>query len=77
MSTRGGDRAQGLGLDGVAGCRDGDDNIVVSTDYPHSDSTWPESKKVGQKLMGNLPDDVVRKLVRGNAIEMLQLPFAP
>ena len=29
------------------------------------------------KLMGNLPEDVVRKLVRGNAIEMLQLPFEP
>ena len=29
------------------------------------------------ELMGHLDDDTVRKLVRGNAIRMLQLPFAP
>ena len=28
---------------------------------------------MGQKLMGNLPTDVIHKLVRGNAIKMLQL----
>ena len=33
--------------------------------------------EVGQKLMGHLDDDTVRKLVRGNAIRMLDLPFAP
>jgi hypothetical protein len=32
---------------------------------------------VAQKLMGHLDDDVVRKLVRGNAIRMLNLPFEP
>jgi predicted TIM-barrel fold metal-dependent hydrolase len=55
----------------------GEDNICFETDYPHSDSTWPKSGEVGQKLMGNLPEDVVRKLVRGNAIEMLGLDFEP
>jgi hypothetical protein len=52
-------------------------NICFETDYPHSDSTWPHSKETAQKLMGHLPGDVVRKLVRGNAIEMLGLPFEP
>jgi hypothetical protein len=32
---------------------------------------------VAEKMMRDLPDDVVRKLVRGNAIEMLQLDFEP
>ena len=32
---------------------------------------------MGQKLMGHLPDDVINKLVRGNAIRMLSLPFQP
>ncbi|HEU5151037.1 MAG TPA: amidohydrolase family protein [Iamia sp.] len=63
------------GLENIEKC--GIDNICFETDYPHSDSTWPKSREVGEKLMGNLPTDVVRKLVRGNAIEMLQLPFAP
>ena len=63
------------GLENIEKC--GVDNICFETDYPHSDSTWPHSKETGMKLMGNLPTDVVRKLVRGNAIELLQLPFEP
>ena len=63
------------GLENIEKC--GVDNICFETDYPHSDSTWPKSREVGEKLMGNLPTDVVRKLVRGNAIDMLQLPFEP
>ncbi|WP_436795251.1 amidohydrolase family protein [Actinospongicola halichondriae] len=53
--------------------RVGVSNITFETDYPHSDSTWPHTKEVAEKLMGHLPDDVIRKLVRGNAIEMLGL----
>ncbi len=52
-------------------------NAVFETDYPHSDSTWPHTKEVAEKLMGHLPDDVVRKLVRGNAIELLGLDLEP
>jgi predicted TIM-barrel fold metal-dependent hydrolase len=51
----------------------GIDNTTFETDYPHTDSTWPETKKVAQELMAGLPDDVVYKLVRGNAIRMLEL----
>ena len=51
----------------------GVDNTTFETDYPHTDSTWPHTKKVAQELMGGLPDDVVYKLVRGNAIRMLDL----
>ena len=63
------------GLENIEKC--GIDNICFETDYPHSDSTWPHSKDTALKLMGNLPEDVVRKLVRGNAIEMLGLDFEP
>jgi predicted TIM-barrel fold metal-dependent hydrolase len=57
--------------------RVGVSNVTFETDYPHSDSTWPHTKEVAQKLMGHLPDDVIRKLVRGNAIEMLGLDLEP
>ena len=53
--------------------RVGVDNITFETDYPHTDSTWPDSKQVAQDLMGHLPDDVVYKILRGNAIKMLSL----
>ena len=48
---------------------------LFETDYPHSDSTWPHTARSAQKLMGHLADDTIRKLVRGNAIGMLDLPF--
>jgi len=51
----------------------GVDNTTFETDYPHTDSTWPHTKQVAEELMGDLPDDVVYKLVRGNAIRMLEL----
>jgi predicted TIM-barrel fold metal-dependent hydrolase len=51
----------------------GVDNVMFEVDYPHSDSTWPDSKAVALELMGDLPADVVRKLVRGNAISLLGL----
>ena len=59
------------GLESLA--RGGVDNITFETDYPHSDSTWPHSLEMAEKQMGHLPTDVVRKIVRGNAIKMLDL----
>ena len=61
------------GLENIEKC--GVDNICFETDYPHSDSTWPHTLDVGKKLMGDLPQDVIYKLVRGNAIKMLDLDF--
>ncbi len=63
------------GLDNLEKCGIG--NICFETDYPHSDSTWPHSRDTAEKLMGHLPPDVIRKLVRGNAIEMLGLDLTP
>ena len=63
------------GLDNIE--RVGVDNVCFETDYPHSDSTWPVSKEVAQKQMGHLPADIRRKLVRGNAINLLSLDFEP
>jgi predicted TIM-barrel fold metal-dependent hydrolase len=54
----------------------GVDNVTFETDYPHSDSTWPHSKKVAEEIMADLNDEQVHKIVRGNAIRMLRLDFA-
>ena len=51
----------------------GVDNVTFETDYPHTDSTWPDTKQVAEKMMADLSDDVVYKIVRGNAIRMLEL----
>ncbi|MSY79667.1 MAG: amidohydrolase family protein [Actinobacteria bacterium] len=59
------------GLDSIE--KVGVNNITFETDYPHTDTTWPNSQAVAQKMMGHLPKDVQYKVLRGNAIRMLSL----
>ncbi|MEZ5381192.1 MAG: amidohydrolase family protein [Microthrixaceae bacterium] len=51
----------------------GEDNITFETDYPHTDSTWPNSAAVAQDLVGHLTAEQQYKILRGNAIRMLSL----
>ena len=51
----------------------GIDNVTAETDYPHSDSTWPDTKEVMTKLTADLSDEETTKVLRGNAIGLLQL----
>src|SRR6476660_2598045 len=51
----------------------GENNVTFETDYPHSDSTWPHTKKVAEELMKDLTQDQVNKICRNNAIRMLHL----
>jgi predicted TIM-barrel fold metal-dependent hydrolase len=51
----------------------GIDTITFETDYPHTDSTWPDTKKVAQEHLHGLSDDEKYKILRGNAIRMLSL----
>jgi predicted TIM-barrel fold metal-dependent hydrolase len=45
----------------------GEDNVMCETDYPHSDSTWPDCIDVARNTMKDLPEAVQYKLLRGNA----------
>jgi predicted TIM-barrel fold metal-dependent hydrolase len=45
----------------------GEDNVMCETDYPHSDSTWPNCIDVARDTMKDLPERVQYKLLRGNA----------
>lgn len=51
----------------------GVDRVTFETDYPHSDSTWPHTKKVAMEIMKDLSDEDITKIVRSNAIRMLRL----
>ena len=55
--------------------RIGVDNVTFETDYPHTDSTWPDSKKIFEEQVAGLDDETVWKLARGNAIRILRLGF--
>jgi predicted TIM-barrel fold metal-dependent hydrolase len=53
--------------------RIGVDSVVFETDYPHSDSTWPHSRRAAAEQFGHLDDSAVHKIARGNAIRLLGL----
>ena len=41
--------------------------LMWASDYPHSDSTWPHSRKVIERDFHGVPDDELALLVGGNA----------
>ncbi|MFD0850825.1 amidohydrolase family protein [Actinomadura adrarensis] len=40
---------------------------MCETDYPHSDTTWPDSIQVIKNRIGHLPAGTQYKILRGNA----------
>jgi len=61
----------GVGVENLD--RVGRENIAFETDYPHQDSTWPNTHQVAKELFGDLDPETVFKIVRGNAIDFLGL----
>jgi predicted TIM-barrel fold metal-dependent hydrolase len=47
--------------------RIGIDNIMFESDYPHSDSNWPHTRKLLAEHLADVPDDEARKIVELNA----------
>ena len=45
----------------------GVDNIMWSSDYPHSETTWPNSKKLTDEWTADFPEDERRKILFENA----------
>jgi len=51
----------------------GEDNVLFECDYPHADSTWPDTQAVAQRLTTGLDPVLVEKVMRGNAIRLFGL----
>jgi predicted TIM-barrel fold metal-dependent hydrolase len=47
--------------------RIGVDNVMVESDYPHTDMSFPDTAEKVEKALAHLTDDVFRQVVRGNA----------
>src|SRR6478752_52791 len=47
--------------------------LVFETDYPHQDSTWPNTMDVVAEIAARVTPEELEMLVRTNAIEMLHL----
>jgi predicted TIM-barrel fold metal-dependent hydrolase len=54
----------------------GEDNIMCETDYPHSDSTWPDCISVVRNRIGHLSEETQYKLLRGNAERLYRFTAA-
>ncbi|HEY7059943.1 MAG TPA: amidohydrolase family protein [Chloroflexota bacterium] len=50
------------------------DNYMWSNDFPHPNSTWPSSRKVVERDLGNLPVDKRKKLVCDNVLRLYNMP---
>jgi len=52
----------------------GIDQLTYESDYPHLDSTWPDTKAHAERALAGLTQDEVDKIIRDNAIKLFQLP---
>ncbi len=51
----------------------GVEQLCFETDYPHQDSTWPNTPDVVREIASRVSPDELELLVRGNTITMLDL----
>lgn len=56
----------------------GVDNVMIETDYPHTDSSWPHSLEIAKKRLAHRSDEDVYKIFQGNARRVFDFePAAP
>ncbi len=55
--------------------RIGPENLMVESDYPHLDSTWPDTQPLLFQHLSHLPEEVGRKIVWENASKLFRHPL--
>lgn len=55
----------------------GEDKVMVETDYPHFDSTWPDSQAMIRRECQDLPKATIRKVCYENAARIYRHPLPP
>ncbi|HVA09043.1 MAG TPA: amidohydrolase family protein [Acidimicrobiales bacterium] len=53
----------------------GTSHIMVESDYPHADSSWPDTQRVLTDTWGHIPDDELRAIAAGNASGLFRHPL--
>jgi predicted TIM-barrel fold metal-dependent hydrolase len=51
----------------------GEDNYAWASDYPHAQSTFPNSRKIVDENFAGIPDRVKRKITRDNCIRLYNM----
>jgi predicted TIM-barrel fold metal-dependent hydrolase len=57
--------------------RIGVDHIMVEVDYPHADSSWPDTQELLARRLHGLPEQHVRKITHENAARLFRHPLPP
>jgi predicted TIM-barrel fold metal-dependent hydrolase len=57
--------------------RIGVDHIMVESDYPHADSSWPDTQALLAERLADLPAADVAKLTHENAARLFRHPLPP
>jgi predicted TIM-barrel fold metal-dependent hydrolase len=52
----------------------GPDNFMWACDYPHPDSTWPNSRAAIEHALGKLGEEAIRKVTGENCKNLYRLP---
>lgn len=55
----------------------GIDHICVESDYPHADSTWPNTMKILKDQIGHFPQEDIDKITWQNASKLFRHPVPP
>jgi hypothetical protein len=70
-------RVYGCFFDDETGIRNRDvigvNQMLFEIDYPHQDTTWPNTMTVVDKIAENVSEPELEKIIRTNALEMLGL----
>jgi hypothetical protein len=52
----------------------GIDHICIESDYPHADSTWPDTQGLAHDALKNIDADTIRKVTWENASKLFRHP---
>jgi predicted TIM-barrel fold metal-dependent hydrolase len=55
--------------------RIGVEHIMLEVDYPHGDTTWPDTQRVIEEHWGHVPDDELRLMTHANAAKLFRHPL--
>ena len=65
-------------IDDIAGLEQrhqiGVDHLLLESDYPHQDGTWPDTQAIVWSQIGGFPSDEIERLAWRNASELFHHP---
>jgi predicted TIM-barrel fold metal-dependent hydrolase len=55
----------------------GSGNVLIESDYPHRDSTWPDTQQLLRSELGHLDPSLIHKIAYDNAAKLYRHPGPP